>query len=855
MQNLKFRVAADGPELTFYLVSETDEILLTGGNFADREACVAGIQAIIDVAGDEDRYDILPAPDGSILRLTALDGQLLAQTRPLSDEDAADALRESLVEAASEQEAYDIALPGSDARRSLRALPFAESGVVDWAGLYDFARFSVGGQPGFELFQAGQTDRFYFHVNDAQGVALLFSREFRAVSQRNQRMRMVAKNGVLPQRYERREEDGRHFFILKARNGQEIARSRAFAASAEMETALAWLLTEMAVFAGAFARKSAARSRRKDGFNLGLISLSTEAGFELLRNAQDKLYYFLFHGDDGATLLYSQGYGTRAGRDKAIQTVIRLSANPARYEAHHAKPGRVKQEQAKEQAQEYAFALRARNNQLIARSRDFEDADAADAVMRAVQTQIATYAAAFGVAFAELESAQGEQITLYAEREAEEQTTPALETTVMEASIEASIEASMLKTPAEPAAVAPAVPLLAALPLAAAVSAAIEPAATIEARAVEPDATEPMPIEDTRQETAAAAATVDAVTVEAVALEAVALGQENGAAAFAVEAALAGGTPNAIAAEDIPVSVTPPATPPQVAPILPVTKTEDAKSEDAPAVVVPLAAAERGAKERGAKDRDTPRRKPFAFGWLACAVPLLLLLCLLPFLPRLLRPTSANSGAGTAGPKAGSGTPHVSAPDLASNATAGPNTPPGANARPTVGANALVPPVSRTAPAAQNAAGLVVRPGHGSPVVMETALAAYLSGAGRGEPRAFTMTRLAYPPNSHEVNAAGKDEIRDLARVLMRFPTAKIVLHGHLDGREQEAYHGPNPRLGYPLSKLRPDCVCRRLHFLGVSYDRMQIVGDGRAQPTGDDATEDGRQQNRRIDITVSSSL
>ncbi len=783
MEVLKFRVVPDASGLAFQLVSETGEILLTGGGFSEREACIAGIQAVIDVLSDEDRYDIRAEAAGVVLALTAADNRLLAQSAVLRD-DGATALRESLVELASEQEAYDIALPGTGTARSVTPLTFSDFAAVNPADLYDFDRASLTGLAGFELFQVTGEERYYFHVNDATGTALLYSREFRTASQRNQRMRMVAKCAVLKQRYERREENGRHFFILKARNGQEIARSRAFVSFAEMESALGWLLTEMPRFAEGFTKRASGRSRGKDGFNLALVSLSAVAGFELLRDAADKLYYFLFHSDDGNALLFSRGYTTRAGRDQAIQTLIRLSANPARFEST----------QTEEQ---YGFAIRTGNGQIIARSRQFDSAEAASAAMTLARTRIVAQAALFGVAVAELETTRAEQLTLRVDRE--RPVAPLVETQAE------AVAPSAIVVPEQAEMAAPTI---------AAVPEAVPEQVVSAASLASPALRETAPV------------TLEQTILPAIPLES------------AIEAA----------PEIESVVVTAPTSPDITVP----------KTESASAVVTTAASAAVTPPVVPAGGKPAPedrsRRKTGGFGWLAYAIPLLLLLVAAPFLLSRGCKTNATGLAGTSAPGRGQSSTQsafsAAPPPPGRNGTPPPVTAGGETARAT---NAATPARSGSgaSSSADTATVAAAPPAHRNAARMETALAAYLSGPQSAEPRAFTMDRLAYPPNSHEVNPAGKAEIRDLAHLLVRFPTAKITLHGHIDGREQEAYSGPNPRLGFPLSKLRADCVCRRLHFLGVDYSRMQFTGDGNAHPVADDSTADGRQQNRRMNIMV----
>ena len=406
---LQFQITpgVSGSALTFHLLQKDGEVLSAIEDFPDQDACLAAIHDVVEALNEDQPFAVQAAPAGSVLELRAPDGQLLAHSRPLNAGEAA-ALRDALTQAASEQEEYGIDLPPTLTARAQSVPAFLLADRTLSAADYDFAYPSVSGAAGFEPFQNARDGRHYFHFNDEAGEALLYSRGFGDAAQRNKRLRAVIANGTAGKRYERRTEDGRHFFVLKARNGQEIARSRAFLAIEAMEAALAWLRLEMPSHAAQFALPANARKSAGKGggsrFNPGLTSLTGLAGFELLRNAADRRHYFLFNGEDGHPLLFSLGYKTSAGRDQGVQSLIRLGANPARYEA------------AEENGQ-HSFSVRAGNRQEIARSPVFESAAAAGAAMSLLQTRLPASAAAFGVAPEMLETASPEHLTIRRDRE------------------------------------------------------------------------------------------------------------------------------------------------------------------------------------------------------------------------------------------------------------------------------------------------------------------------------------------------------------------------------------------------------------------------------------------------------
>jgi len=73
---------------------------------------------------------------------------------------------------------------------------------------------------------------------------------------------------------------------------------------------------------------------------------------------------------------------------------------------------------------------------------------------------------------------------------------------------------------------------------------------------------------------------------------------------------------------------------------------------------------------------------------------------------------------------------------------------------------------------------------------------------------------------------------------------AKIIIEGHADSTG-------NDQINIPLSELRASQVLDYLIKAGISPERLSIVGYGSSQPIGDNNTDDGRAQNRRVDFTV----
>ena len=84
-----------------------------------------------------------------------------------------------------------------------------------------------------------------------------------------------------------------------------------------------------------------------------------------------------------------------------------------------------------------------------------------------------------------------------------------------------------------------------------------------------------------------------------------------------------------------------------------------------------------------------------------------------------------------------------------------------------------------------------------------------------------------------------------IATILEQFPEMQhIVVEGHTDNVGSEAYN-------LDLSRKRAETVRDFLAGQGVTADRLAVEGYGFSRPVADNATEEGRQKNRRVDLVI----
>ena len=86
-----------------------------------------------------------------------------------------------------------------------------------------------------------------------------------------------------------------------------------------------------------------------------------------------------------------------------------------------------------------------------------------------------------------------------------------------------------------------------------------------------------------------------------------------------------------------------------------------------------------------------------------------------------------------------------------------------------------------------------------------------------------------------------------VAKELKAYPAIEIELSGHTDARGNDEYN-------QLLSQLRADAVVQHLRGHGIAAERMTAVGRGESQAVADNATEKGRDLNRRVELKISLS-
>lgn len=109
----------------------------------------------------------------------------------------------------------------------------------------------------------------------------------------------------------------------------------------------------------------------------------------------------------------------------------------------------------------------------------------------------------------------------------------------------------------------------------------------------------------------------------------------------------------------------------------------------------------------------------------------------------------------------------------------------------------------------------------------------------------LTDGALTFESNLGSLTASDEQVLTRVADKLQACPTAHVAINGYADATG-------NTSLNVPLSEERAQAVAGFLEAHGVPGDRLTTTGFGSANPIAPNGTDDGRAQNRRVEIVVS---
>ncbi len=103
---------------------------------------------------------------------------------------------------------------------------------------------------------------------------------------------------------------------------------------------------------------------------------------------------------------------------------------------------------------------------------------------------------------------------------------------------------------------------------------------------------------------------------------------------------------------------------------------------------------------------------------------------------------------------------------------------------------------------------------------------------------------ILFNVNSATLNGSAQGSLDQAAKVFGEFPKTAIIAQGHTDSTGSEMHN-------QMLSEHRATSVMNYLIGRGVEPTRITALGYGEGQPVASNDTEDGRLQNRRVDLLL----
>lgn len=106
---------------------------------------------------------------------------------------------------------------------------------------------------------------------------------------------------------------------------------------------------------------------------------------------------------------------------------------------------------------------------------------------------------------------------------------------------------------------------------------------------------------------------------------------------------------------------------------------------------------------------------------------------------------------------------------------------------------------------------------------------------------------ILFPTNGSTLSAASKTELKQFATKMADLADTDITIYGHTDNTGSDA-------VNEKLSAQRAESVATYLKSCGIAGERMTTEGKSYSMPVADNATKEGRAQNRRVEIFISAN-
>jgi OOP family OmpA-OmpF porin len=108
----------------------------------------------------------------------------------------------------------------------------------------------------------------------------------------------------------------------------------------------------------------------------------------------------------------------------------------------------------------------------------------------------------------------------------------------------------------------------------------------------------------------------------------------------------------------------------------------------------------------------------------------------------------------------------------------------------------------------------------------------------------IVLPNIEFALNRSELTPAGREIVEQVVRFMNDQPEIELEVWGHTDATGSEIFN-------LRLSQKRSAAVVQYLTDKGIAAKRTKSAGFGETRPLSDNATEEGRERNRRVELNI----
>jgi outer membrane protein OmpA-like peptidoglycan-associated protein len=103
---------------------------------------------------------------------------------------------------------------------------------------------------------------------------------------------------------------------------------------------------------------------------------------------------------------------------------------------------------------------------------------------------------------------------------------------------------------------------------------------------------------------------------------------------------------------------------------------------------------------------------------------------------------------------------------------------------------------------------------------------------------------LLFPFDSDQLHSHARENMRAFAASMAKYPNTRALVVGHTDSVGAADYN-------QALSERRAHSTADYIASNGVARSRITTVGSGQREPVATNETDDGRRENRRVEVAI----